>query len=88
MTDVKDGTEKMLARSLASLYLACDGSIADDVMLNVSNHIATLTQRAEAAEARRREIDDEAFGYAEQIETLRAERDALRKLVMQEALKQ
>ena len=40
--------------------------------------LTLATQRAEAAEARRREIDDEAFGYAEQIEALRAERDALR----------
>ena len=43
----------------------------------------TLTQRAEAAEARRREIDDEAFAYAEQIEVLRAERDALLGVIEQ-----
>jgi hypothetical protein len=38
-----------------------------------------MEQRAEAAEARRREIDDEAFAYAEQIEVLRTECDALRQ---------
>ena len=69
---------KELTRSLAALYLATDASIADDVMLKVNNVVRDLTQRAEAAEARRREIDDEAFGYAEQIEVLRAERDGLR----------
>ena len=44
------------------------------------DHITALTQRAEAAEARRREIDDEAFVYAEQVEVLKAECEALRKV--------
>ena len=73
-------TTKELARSLAALYLATDASIADDVMLKVNSVVHELTQRAEAAEARWQEIDDEAYCYAEQIEVLRAERDALREV--------
>ena len=45
---------------------------------SLNERLTAATKRAEAAEARRREIDDEAFDYAEQIEALRAERDALR----------
>ena len=41
--------------------------------------LTLATKRAEAAEARRREIDDEAFAYAEQIEVLKAECEALRQ---------
>ena len=44
-----------------------------------SAEVEAVTKRAEAAEARRREIDDEAFAYAEQIEVLRRECEALRK---------
>ena len=41
---------------------------------------ASEDRGAEAAEARRREIDDEAFVYAEQVEVLKAECEALRKV--------
>lgn len=47
--------------------------------------ISLATKRAEAADARRREIDDEADRYVEQIEVLRAERDALRREIDDEA---
>lgn len=47
---------------------------------SLNERLTAATERAEAAEARRREIDDEAFAYAEQIEVLRRECDALRKV--------
>jgi hypothetical protein len=46
---------------------------------------ATLTRERDEAVKRRREIDDEAFDYAEQIETLKTQLAAARELMAEAA---
>ena len=47
----------------------------------ILDEFATLTRERDAAVKRRREIDDEAFDYAEQIETLRTQLAAARAVI-------
>jgi hypothetical protein len=69
----------------------CGRSVLYDVYGNaiciiaaILNHIDALTRERDEAVKRRREIDDEAFDYAEQIETLRTQLAAARVCKWQE----
>jgi chromosome segregation ATPase len=60
-----------------TLYGSTEGAREAEVKC-LRERIAELERELIAEKARRREIDDEAYEYAEQVETLRAENEALR----------
>jgi hypothetical protein len=78
MSDATDGTEKMLARSLVALFLACDSRVADDVSLKVNNHIATLTLERDEARRTSQYWKDEKLASEREIDTLTQQRDEAR----------
>jgi uncharacterized protein with PhoU and TrkA domain len=55
-------------------------------VIRLRAEIATLTRERDEAVKRRREIDDEAFDYAEQIETLKNQLAAARELMAEAAM--
>jgi uncharacterized protein involved in exopolysaccharide biosynthesis len=55
-------------------------------IVDLIHEIRALRQQRDEAVKRRREIDDEAFDYAEQIETLRTQLAAARELMAEAAM--
>jgi predicted nucleic acid-binding Zn-ribbon protein len=58
----------------------------NEAWVALNDAYATLTRERDAAVKRRREIDDEAFDYAEQIETLKTQLAAARELMAEAAV--
>ena len=82
MTDAKDVHDTLKAIAFMVRWSPDGGQvIGNDALKDILNHISTLTRERDEAVKRRREIDDEAFDYAEQIETLRTHLAAARVLL-------
>ena len=94
MTDAKDVRETLRERARDARVMLMDAhptisyeDAAVVALLNVATEqIDTLTRERDAAVKRRREIDDEAFDYAEQIETLKTQLAAARELMTDAAI--
>ena len=89
MTDAKDVRETLRERARDARVVLMDAhptmsyeDAAVVALLNVATEqIDTLTRERDEAVKRRREIDDEAFDYAEQIETLKTQLASARELM-------
>jgi chromosome segregation ATPase len=89
MTDAMDVRETLRKRARDARVMLMDAhptisyeDAAVVALLNVATEqIDTLTRERDEAVKRRREIDDEAFDYAEQIETLRTQLAAARAVI-------
>jgi hypothetical protein len=81
---VTDAKEPAVVTSFRSFAKPCSYVKTVGLLLNhtegneIVSYIDTLTRERDEAVKRRREIDDEAFDYAEQIETLKTQLAAAR----------
>jgi hypothetical protein len=84
---VTDAKEPAVVTSFRSFAKPCSYVKTVGLLLNhtegneIVSYIDTLTRERDEAVKRRREIDDEAFDYAEQIETLKTQLASARELM-------
>jgi septal ring factor EnvC (AmiA/AmiB activator) len=77
---------QMLPAAMSHVLVTLPLALAmQECIRSMADRLTTLTRERDEAVKRRREIDDEAFDYAEQIETLRTQVAAARKLMAEAA---
>jgi len=70
---------QMLPAAMSHVRVTLPRALAmQECIRSMADRLTTLTRERDEAVKRRREIDDEAFDYAEQIETLRTQLAAAR----------